>query len=167
MKNKYSVGGSASLVRVTKRNLPIVVRELKRIEKDAGVITPAVVVEAARRRTSPLYKMFVWDDDIAAAKYREWQARVLIGCVKVTFKDSDGEEQTTRAFVSVSPVEVEDESDLIADGGYISVEKASRNTGYKGQVLKYAYNQLLGWRRRFGGFKQFFEVSVAIDKTKV
>lgn len=167
MKNKFSVGSSAPLVKVTKRTLPVVVRELKRIEKDNGVITPAIVVDSARSIRSPLHKCFEWNDDAAAVKYREWQARILIGCVKVSFKDEAGEDQIVRAFVNVSPVEVDDEDDAIGEGGYISVERASRNVGYKKQVVQYAYGQLTRWKQKFGAFKEFFVVTEAIGKVKV
>lgn len=167
MKNKYTSDSRASLVNVTKKTLPIVVRELKRIEKESGSISPKSVVNEARSRNSPLHKFFVWDDDLAAEKFREWQARILIGCVKVTFKDDSGNDQTIRAFVSVSPEEVENSDDLIQEGGYISLEKAGRNTGYQKQVVQYAYNQAVNWKKRFGGFKEFFEIAKAIEKTKV
>lgn len=167
MKNKFSTDGRASLVNVTKKTLPIVVRELKRIEKEAGVITPATVIEQARSEHSPLYPFFTWDNDEAARKFREWQARVLISCVKVTFKDSDGEELTVRAFVNVPPEEADNECDLISEGGYISIDKASRNVNYKSQVIQYAYNQAVNWKKRFGGFKEFFAIAEAIEKTKV
>lgn len=165
MKTKFSAVGN--IVGVKNKDVPVVVRELKRIEKAIGSLTPATVVEAASGSRSPLHRYFTWDDSLAAAKYREWQARVLIGCVQVTIKDASGGESTVRAFVSVSPtdegVEVDD---LIAERGYMSVEKAARNSGYKGQVIQYAYNQLVNWKRRFGGFKEFFEVTEAIGRVK-
>lgn len=41
-------------------------------------ITPEEVLEKARNRKSELHKCFIWDDSIAAEKYRLGQARQII-----------------------------------------------------------------------------------------
>ena len=61
--------------------------ELNRMAKqNGGKITPRMVVDAARAEDSPLHSYFEWDDEIAAEKYREMQARTLLRSVdlKVT-----------------------------------------------------------------------------------
>lgn len=161
MKTKFSLSGNA--VGVRKKDLPVVVRELKRIEKEIGVLTPAIIVKSAERKRSPLRKYFQWNNTTAAQKYREWQARALIGCVQVTIVEH-GESSTVRAFVNVSPSDEVLDDDMIVDRSYVSVQKAARNVGYRGQVLLYARNQLINWKRRFGGFKEFFGVVEAIEK---
>ena len=166
MKTTFTVDRRAGLVSVKKKDVPIVVRELKRIEQESGVITPANVLREASRSRSPLRRFFTWDNDVAAQKYREWQARILIGCVQVTITNN-GESQTVRAFVSVSPQkEDENEEFSVPDAGYASVDNVSMNGGYRKQVERYAYNQLMAWRKKFGGFKKFFAVAEAIDSIK-
>lgn len=44
-----------------------------------GRLTPSSVVDAARDPASPLHAQFEWDDGVAAERYREIQARKLIG----------------------------------------------------------------------------------------
>jgi hypothetical protein len=51
-----------------------------------GLLTPDVVVEAARDPESPLHRYFTWDDAEAGSCYRLEQARTLIRSVKVVFK---------------------------------------------------------------------------------
>lgn len=162
MKTKYSRLGNP--VGVKPKDVPVIVRELKRIEKNQGVITPGVVVKSAENKTSALHRFFTWDDTVAAAEYRNWQARALIGCVQVTITGKDGEDVSVRAFVNVSPREEAYGDDMIGGRGYISVEKSARNTSYHSQVLEYAKNQLVSWKRKFGSYREFAEVSAAIDR---
>lgn len=163
MKTKFSISGYAA---IKKKDAPVVVRELKRIEREAGVITPTVIVQYAKPKSSPLHKYFEWSDTVAAEKYREWQARTIINSVQVTITGRSGD-TTVRAFVNVSPCEDVGVNDEIVGRGYISVQKVARNTGYKSQVVRYAYNQLVSWKSKFGNFKEFFSVARAIDDIKI
>ena len=47
-------------------------------------ITPEEVLEKARNEKSELHKCFIWDDTIAAEKYRLGQARQIIQLLVVT-----------------------------------------------------------------------------------
>lgn len=163
MKTKYINSNGAT---IGKKDLPVVVRTLKQIEREAGAITPQLVVARAASKANPLHKYFTWDDTEAARKHREWEARMLIRSVSVTFIDSGGREQAVRAFVNLKPDEESDENEL-GSSGYLSFESIKGNTNYENQVLRYAHNQLLGWKRRFGHFKEFLEVDRAIEAVKV
>jgi hypothetical protein len=57
--------------------------EFEKIKKDAGKLTPEVVVEFARDENSTLHKLFTWDDSKAAEQYRLQQARNIINNVEV------------------------------------------------------------------------------------
>jgi len=60
--------------------------ELESIATGAGgTLTPAAVVEAARRPGSSLHDQFDWNDSSAASAHRMNQARTLIRSVKVKF----------------------------------------------------------------------------------
>lgn len=48
---------------------------------DAGQLTPALVVDAARDPKSVLHSLFEWDNTVAGERYREYQARTLISKV--------------------------------------------------------------------------------------
>lgn len=148
------------------KDLPVVVKVLKSIEKDMGVITPKSVVSRAMIPDCPLHKYFEWDDTEAAARYREQQARQLIRSVSVVFKDSEGQEQSVRAFVNLKPDE-EDGNNPLSDSSYLSVHEVAKNTSYQNQVVQYAYDQILGWKKRFGHFKEFIRVKEEIEKVKI
>lgn len=51
-----------------------------------GLITPEAVVQDATDPDSPLHDQFEWDDSIAAAKHRLWQARCVISSVTVKYE---------------------------------------------------------------------------------
>jgi hypothetical protein len=61
--------------------------ELEKLRNAAGDLTTESVLESARSKRSPLHKAFIWDDTVAAKKYRTQQARTLIKSVEVTVID--------------------------------------------------------------------------------
>lgn len=149
-------------VSIKSRDLKPVVKALKAIEAKQTVVTPRAVVEAARPKFSPLHRYFEWSDTKAARLYREVQAGRLIRAVSVTFIGDDNKECTVRAFVNVRPSE--DEADVIGEQGYISAERSAKSVGYKQQVLEYAKQQLVVWRKKFGSYAEFYSVAKAIDE---
>lgn len=158
MKLKYS---SPKLV--NRKDLPTVVRTLRAIEKQQGILTPETVVLNAKAEDSPLHKYFTWDDTDAAERWRQEEARKLIQSVNVTFLDSEGVEQSCRAFVNVKPDEGE-QDDAIEGRGYISVARSAKSQSYQLQVVEYAKSQLKTWRGKFGGYQEFYGVAAEIDK---
>jgi hypothetical protein len=56
--------------------------------KSRGVLTPDMVIEDARSRTSPLHGLFEWSENKAA--YQHWldTAREIISCVRVVINTS-------------------------------------------------------------------------------
>lgn len=73
--------------------------ELERIYNENGAIEPSVVVDQSRPKNAPLHSCFEWNDQVAAEKYREQQARVMIANVVVVGEPTN--ESYTRAFVHV------------------------------------------------------------------
>lgn len=67
------------------------------VEHD-GDLTPAAVVEAAKSRSSPLYRHFEWNDQKAAEAHRLNQARVLIRAIRI----EDIAEEPVQAFLSIA-----------------------------------------------------------------
>jgi hypothetical protein len=55
---------------------------LEKLEKE-DALTPDNVVQEARSPDSPLHDKFEWDDDVAAHQHRLYQARKLIGSIKI------------------------------------------------------------------------------------
>ena len=76
--------------------------ELERIYQERGRIEPSAVVEESRDTSSPLHPCFEWDDAVAAEKYREDQARLVIrSIVTVSDNSTEKQQQPVRAFVRV------------------------------------------------------------------
>lgn len=143
---------------------------LQAIEKKFGCVTPDVVVKAATPSDSPLHKFFEWDDNAAAVKYRLWQARQLIA--KVYVIDNDRPEiGPVRAFVNMElpPLVDEEEADesQANQRAYMSIKRLKGQQDFSSQLLGYAYAQLVGWKKRFGNYKQFLGVAKEIEKIKV
>lgn len=146
--------------KLSRKDIVIVVKALKAIEAKDGIIRPSAVVASAKAKNSPLNKFFEWDERVAATKYREQQARALIGCVMVRESDSESS-QPVRAFVNVRINGNEEEEQA---QGYVSQSTMVRNPGLQQQILSYARNQLILWRSKFGNFEQFYGVALAIDE---
>lgn len=68
------------------------VREvLVEIHDSYGRLTPPIVIETAKKKSSPLHDCFEWDDEKAGHAYRLKQARDLIRSVHVTIIQNDKE----------------------------------------------------------------------------
>ena len=75
-------------------------KEFERLEGTIG-LTAKNVVDASRPKDAPLHKAFEWNNEIAAEKYRQQQAAVMIANLVVTVPAGD-EERETRAFVTLT-----------------------------------------------------------------
>ena len=56
----------------------IVSDELIALHKKHKTLSPSIIVQSAKRKKSPLHKLFDWDDTEASQKWRLHQARILI-----------------------------------------------------------------------------------------
>ena len=124
----------------------------------AGAVTPAAVVDAARSTRHPLHRCFTWDDTVAAERWREQQARVLIGAVRVIVEDG-GKGASQVAFLSVN----------VRDAGraYMASTVVLSDDDYREQALAEALAALNGWRRRHRHLNELAEVFEAIDRVQV
>ena len=82
----------------------VVYREMEKLEKkNRGVLLPEMLVQAARKKSSPIHDCFEWDERKAAAGYRREQARQLIKGVVVVYETEEETINEVRAFVSILP----------------------------------------------------------------
>jgi hypothetical protein len=91
-------------------------------KRHKGRITRKMVVDAARRKDSPLHRYFEWNDTKAAEKYRLDQAQELITrYVVVVVVD--------KAVKVTVPLYVSDPRAMTKDGGYVAItsEEITRN----------------------------------------
>lgn len=158
MKIKYQ---KATFSRIRPSEIKAVVSEMKQIQRDYSVVNPISVVERAKSPKSALHRYFDWNDSSAGAKYRLWQARQLIAQVHIVDSD-DPNCEPVRAFVHVKP-DIDDE-DFVYGPGYVATETINKKPNFQNQVLLYAEQQLMQWRKRYGSYAKFWKVAEEIDK---
>lgn len=131
-------------------------RELASIERKAGELTPAVVLERARSANSSLHDHFEWDDSIAAELHRLGQAGELIRSITVDVSRSNVEPaKPTRAFVSV---------ERGGERSYVGVQTAMSDVDLRRQVLARAKAELAAFRVRYADLEELAGVFAAMDK---
>lgn len=124
---------------------------LQEIEAKDGVITVQAVVEEARNSSSPIHDCFEWDNDRAAEKYREVQARKLIAYY---YEPEKAEYEPARYYnVTVG-----------GRRGYVSENRIKEAPNLYKQVLKDALTGLIAWQERYSYIKELKNI---INKKEV
>ena len=78
-------------------------KQCEELEKTVG-LTAKNLLDANRDENAPLHNEFEWQDDIAAERYRENQARHIIACLCVRAETTTGEQsEPVRAFLKTEP----------------------------------------------------------------
>lgn len=120
----------------------------------AKVLTPQEVLRRAADPDSPLHGMFEWDDSEAAREYRLWQARTLLGAIRI-------EVEPNRPPVRLQNViRVVDEE---RERGYVSLTSAMSSEPDRLYVLREGVGRMLSFRKRYGHMDEFAPVVAAID----
>lgn len=127
--------------------------ELLRKEKK-GELTPEDVVTAARNKNSPLHSYFEWDDGKAAEAHRLSQARGLIRAVVAIYTHDDKPVTKARAYVHIAEKGAPHYREL----GHAMSQKATRQL-----VLQRAWRELVQFRNKYQGLKEFAAVFEAAD----
>jgi hypothetical protein len=148
------------------------VREaLIELHKKHGSLTPEIVVEAARPKTSPLHSSFEWNDKVAGEQYRLVQAAFLIRTVKVRREVRAGTESVVRAFVNVRPVVQqaadEDEEDASKKGVYVSIDQVLESEQWTRQMLDSAMRDLRAFRRKYETLSALAPIFRAIEQLEL
>lgn len=141
-----------------KYNMPIkaqvVGEHLEQLEKQQGHITPKIVLESARSETSAIHPCFEWNDDVAAEKYRETQAGLLIRNLTVKMIEA-GEKQTepVRAYVSIKQPDSSE---------FISLQNVLKDDELTQKMLKQAKNELNAFAKKYSALQELSKVFEAI-----
>jgi hypothetical protein len=142
---------------VPKSKMPIVIREIERIETREGIITAESVLTAATPASSPLHEFFEWNNTVAAKNYRLWQARNLIRSVSVVY-EQDGNQRYNRGFVNLNVTTGE-----TTQRGYIGMARAMNDAELREQLLAKARQEATDWRNRYRNLTELASVFAAID----
>lgn len=125
--------------------------ELQRIYSERGVLEPATVVEESRNESAPLHGCFEWNDEVAAEKYREDQARFIIRTITVKSEPTNTIPTEVRAFVSVQRE-------------YKPIEVVVENEDLMSALLKTAAEELTAFKRKYNKIEQLKDVIEAIGR---
>lgn len=140
-------------------NIPVkadvAARELEKIKKRNGKITPSIVVESARSEKSPLHSCFEWDDSLAAEKYRIEQAKFMIRKIVVRIEKKDV--KPVRAYVSIQDNEQPTKKHYDHVCRVLSVEET------RAELLTRAWKELIEWKARYQHLSEFAQVIAIIE----
>jgi hypothetical protein len=111
-----------------------------------GKVEPKELLNAASDAEHPLHRLFEWDNDVAANKYRLIQARQIIKCVQY--------EVTTGTLTVDLPmfVRVVNGNELPAakpGPGYVTLTTAIEHQSFQNHMLDRALNELKAFQARY------------------
>ena len=163
------------LVPTTKVSAEVAGAVMEQIEETQGVLTKENFLEASRAEDSPTHKLFEWDNNKAAEKYRLTQSGRYIANMRVTVEIEEAEAisksitfgekkegnwpNTVRAFMSIS----KDKTDRAV---YINHEKAMSDNGFRDTVLKHAAFELEMFSKKYEQYQELAAVFSAINDFK-
>jgi len=113
-------------------------------------VNPKDVEKDAHDPNSPYHSYFQWNDKRAAYEHRLWQARQLLGRIKVLYHDRLGNEVSVREYVRL---EVMEPATHKLRGGYVPRVRAMASSNLIKQCEDEAIQQQLSWKNRWVGFK--------------
>lgn len=132
-------------------NVQVIGEHLESIEKKNGCIKPAMVVDSARPKNSPIHKHFEWDDTVAGEKYRLGQARQLISSVYIKSHNDITPSSPVRAFVNVL-------RDDVGDRRYESITTVMSDEQKREQLLNRAKREFETWQKRYEALQELSDV---------
>lgn len=121
-------------------------------------LTAKNLVDASRPETAPLHSEFEWNNDIAAEKYREDQARYIIRHLVII--PDDGQDEPVRAYITIRQgFEESKPYDHIYE---IMQEPVKRNS-----LLDMAIHELNAFKKKYKTLTELAGVFEAIEKIAV
>lgn len=126
-------------------------------ERNGNVLRPCDVVDDSRPEQAPLHPCFTWDDETAAEKYREDEARRIIHTVYVV-RPPDDEEQEPRPQLAYVHVSLPNERQ-----SYMGVARVMGDQELREQALTEAWTQLRAWRQRYAHLEELARIFGAVD----
>lgn len=143
------------------RDLDVVAigQELDRLIAAHGQKLPAeTVVDTAANPTSPLHRVFEWDDDEAARQYRIVQAQHLLRSVQVTITTPERREVTMRLTVA------RERSAQPGKHFYSTTEYALADPELRSEVLKQALREMAAFRRKYAELSELVPIFTVVDR---
>lgn len=137
--------------------------ELERIRKsNGGEISAPVVVKAAKKKAHKFHGFFEWRDQIAGKKWREQQARTLIGGIKVRVEESEPVRAYQHVSIKSQPTETEEKPEPVSY--YTSTEQALADPQMRAYILSRALSEAESWRKKYQDLEELSDVFSALDQ---
>lgn len=114
--------------------------------------SPADVVEAAKDESSELHKCFEWDDSVAAEKYREHQARMVIAQLVVKVETTDNIPVAVRVISSASE-----------RNSYVPTKMLIRSEPEYADLLERAKRELRAFQQKYSTVVELQDIFAMID----
>ena len=114
-------------------------------------VTPEQIVDAARDSATELHKCFDWDNDVAAEKWRKYQARQVMCYLVIHEEEQSPETVPTRVFYKTD------------NGGYKQSEKIFRRDDEYQKLLQRAYAELRAFKAKYARLQELSEILALID----
>ena len=137
-----------------------VIKEIIEIKDQVG-LTAEEVLNRAKKKKSALHNLFIWDNDVAAEKYRLHQARMLINEVKVIVDTKE-----YYAFENVS-IGVSDSSVEGVSRQYFGRAEILSSEVLRRQVLERAFSNILYWKQQYESYEEFKPIVRGIREVEV
>ncbi len=124
-----------------------------KLEQEGG-LTAKRLVDVSRPEEAPLHGEFEWDDSAAAEKYRETQARDIMGHLIIVSEDKPAE--PIRAYFNIS------EGDPKYYSASVVVSEADKYEQLKQRVIR----ELVAIQKRYAMVKGLNALDAVIEKIK-
>lgn len=134
--------------------------ELEKVKVD-GIVVPADVVDAARKKTSPLHNEFEWNDSVAAEEHRRETARLMLRCLISCNPRVSKQEVRHFSVVRSLPKTTQDKSRNV----YRSTADIMADPELRTQLLQNAFAELRAFQRKYQGLLELALIYRAIEET--
>ena len=139
--------------------------ELEKVRRmNDGTITAPALVKACEPKGHSLHGYFEWRNKVAGARWREQQARHLIGSIVVTYENHNPVREYQNVTVKYEPGP--DDGAIEQVRAYVSTEEALSDPVMRKQILMRALNESKSWRKRYSSLNELSHVFEAIDATE-
>jgi hypothetical protein len=142
-------------------NQRIIEKELRRIQKKYGALTPPAIVKESRPEKAVLHHRFTWDDSKAAHQHRLWEARQIVQVVSFLDPKMD---TPVRSFQSVTMEARDEEGQIHSTHIYVDTREAFKNPALRAQILARAHREAADFAVRYKSLVELAEIISVIKK---
>jgi hypothetical protein len=134
-------------------------KELEKIRKRQGNLTPSAVVEKARSKSSPLHRHFEWDDVKAAEIQRNERARSMIRSIEIIHVEAPSAPVRAYSTTTVPTQGPKEKPKRV----YTSTEEALADPVQRDEILGQAIRDAIAFRRKYAALQELSKVFSAMD----